>query len=238
MLDSIYMEDDRIIALLEERDSASFADIIDIMRSGEAETLFFSPDEGLICRHCCGTYFIADLGEGMAGLEKALPSEGLASVHGERIARHMKERMGYKGEEPTILFSWDRSEVPPEDSSIRVLGTDWVPFVVERYGTSSEEDVQAAAKRGRLFGAFSDDGGIMGFAGFHEEGSMGMLVVLPEYRRQGVGERLERHLIRSAMLSGGIPYCNVFISNSASLSLQAKLGLREGSVRSWWLWTE
>ena len=78
----------------------------------------------------------------------------------------------------------------------------------------------------------------MGFAGFHEEGSMGMLVVLPEYRRQGVGERLERHLIRSAMLSGGIPYCNVFISNSASLSLQAKLGLREGSVRSWWLWTE
>ena len=98
--------------------------------------------------------------------------------------------------------------------------------------------VMAANMRPIFSRPSSDDGGIMGFAGFHEEGSMGMLVVLPEYRRQGVGERLERHLIRSAMLSGGIPYCNVFISNSASLSLQAKLGLREGSVRSWWLWTE
>ena len=61
---------------------------------------------------------------------------------------------------------------------------------------------------------------------------MGLLEVLPSFRRQGVGERLERFLIARELEQGNLPYCHVFTDNHVSLALQRKLGLTlaEGSV--------
>ena len=125
----------------------------------------------------------------------------------------------------------------PEKGLAVVHGDRTARFMMENM-TSSESDIMNAIVNGHLYGAFSPSGDIMGFTGFHSEGSMGMLTVLPEYRRRGVGEALEKHLLRTAIDEGRTPFCNVYLSNSASIALQEKLGLERGDVLSWWIWKE
>ena len=49
-----------------------------------------------------------------------------------------------------------------------------------------------------MTGAFLD-GVLAGLIGIHEEGSIGMLEVLPAYRRRGLGYALEAGAIRRAL---------------------------------------
>ena len=213
------MNEHEISSLLSSIDSVSFADIIDALEKREGEVEFFSEDSGLLFHHDSGLYYIAETGSGKEILER-IPEKCLASVHGERIYSYMIEECGYEKVEPTTL-----------DSS-------YVPFIAAHYDVSSEEDISFAALNSHLFGAFSEEGDMMAFAGFHREGSMGMLTVFPDYRRKGLGFELEKHLINTALEEGRRAYCNVFFSNTASIALQEKLGLSRGPVFSWWTWKE
>ena len=85
-----------------------------------------------------------------------------------------------------------------------------------------------------MTGAFLD-GVLAGFIGIHEEGSIGMLEVLPAYRRRGLGYALEAGAIRRALKEGTIPYCQVIEGNTASMELQKKLGLEFSDGFVYWL---
>lgn len=61
--------------------------------------------------------------------------------------------------------------------------------------------------------------------GFHDDGSMGMLEILPPFRRRGYAAQLEAFLIAAALKEGRTPYCHVVDGNEASLYLQRKMGL-------------
>ena len=65
---------------------------------------------------------------------------------------------------------------------------------------------------------------------------MGMLYVLPEYRRQGWGERLERALTKIVLTQGDLPYGHVVVGNEASARLQEKLGFICCSQVVTWMW--
>ena len=99
------------------------------------------------------------------------------------------------------------------------------------YRHEDSEYLSWLLERRALYGAFRN-GELVGFIGKHAEGSMGLLEVLPAWRRQGVGENLERFLIARELEQGDVPYCQVFTDNQASLALQRKLGLTlaEGTV--------
>ena len=56
------------------------------------------------------------------------------------------------------------------------------------------ETLEERLRSGMMYGAFAD-GKLAGFIGMHAEGSMGILEVFEEFRRQGIAEALERHLI-------------------------------------------
>ena len=232
------MTDKEIAGFLETEDRLSYADIIDALLREEGETLFFAPEAGIVFRHFSGVFYIASTGPDEASLLGNLPREGLCDVHSSGIAAYMMERMAYKGSEETYLFSYSGDILIDASCPIRPLDNSFIGFVMEHYDTSSAEDIKAAFSSAHIYGAFSPDGDLMGFAGFHEEGSMGMLTVLPEYRRRGIGEALERHLISTALSEGRVPFCNVYASNSASIALQGKLGLMRGEIPSWWIWTE
>ena len=68
-------------------------------------------------------------------------------------------------------------------------------------------------------------GRLAGFIGIHEEGAMGLLEVLPQFRRRGLAEALEAALIGRQLGKGALPYAQVRIGNTASEALQEKLGL-------------
>ena len=225
-----------IASFLSSLDPVSYADIIDALTRGEGNTEYFSPDSGIVYHHKDGVHYIACTGPDKASFIRHIPSRCLASVHGEWESGYMMDSLGYERVEPTYLFSYG-GEPFGKSENVHPLDLSYLDFVISRYNTSSEEDIRAAMETGHLYGAFSGDS-LMGFAGFHMEGSMGMLLVLPEYRRRGVGEILEKHLITTAIEEGRKPFCNVFVSNSASIAMQEKLGLERGGILSWWTWKD
>ena len=80
------------------------------------------------------------------------------------------------------------------------------------------------------------DGALAGFAGIHQEGTMGLLEVLPQFRRRGLAEVLEVGLIAQQLHRGLLPYCHVRLGNTASEALQTKLGLVFDSRRTlYWI---
>ena len=88
--------------------------------------------------------------------------------------------------------------------------------------------------RSEMFG-IDENGRLAAFAGTHAEGSMGMLEVLPDYRRRGMGEALEACLIARQLEKGWVPFCQIFDGNEPSLRLQKKLGLKLASGRLYWI---
>lgn len=123
--------------------------------------------------------------------------------------------------------------------AIRTLTEEYIPFVAEHYseiGTS--EYVSERIRHGAVYGAFYDEK-IVGFIANHEEGSIGMLYVLPEYRKRHVAMALETYCMNLAVERGEIPYGQVVLGNEASIRLQEKMGIcfAKGTI-VWMGWAE
>ena len=127
-------------------------------------------------------------------------------------------------------------ERPPafETADIRLLTEEHLDFLVKNYRHEDSEYLVWLLERRALFGLFRE-GELAGFIGKHAEGSMGLLEVLPSWRRQGIARTLESFLIDRELRAGNRPYCQVFEDNAASLALQKKLGLRLAEGFVMWL---
>ena len=119
--------------------------------------------------------------------------------------------------------------------SCRMLTMDDMDFVLENYHNPGAyaDHIRGRIQEGMLGGLV--DGELAGFAGVHQEGAMGMLEVLPRYRRRGLGEYLECAVIRRQLETGRFPYCHVREGNDASRALQEKLGLVFDRRTLYWL---
>ncbi|HKM34874.1 MAG TPA: tRNA (guanosine(37)-N1)-methyltransferase TrmD [Lachnospiraceae bacterium] len=100
---------------------------------------------------------------------------------------------------------------------------------VYRFGEYIKERLLAGA----MYGAFMDEV-LAGFVGEHQEGSMGMLYVFPDFRRRGIAEALETDLINRTLQKGYIPFCQIMEQNEISKKLQDKLGLYPAKEKVWW----
>ena len=108
--------------------------------------------------------------------------------------------------------------------SIHVLTEEFIPFVTEHYSEiGTEEYVTDRIRHGAVYGAFYDEK-IVGFIANHEEGSIGMLYVLPEYRKRHVAMALETYCMNLAIERSEIPYGQIVLGNKPSISLQEKMG--------------
>lgn len=119
--------------------------------------------------------------------------------------------------------------------TLRPLTMGDLDFVLENYHHPGavEPHIRERIREGML-GAEAD-GELAGFIGVHEEGTMGLLEVLPRFRRRGLAEALEAALIRRQMEKGFLPYAHVKTGNAASEALQAKLGLVLDRRRFYWI---
>ena len=70
---------------------------------------------------------------------------------------------------------------------------------------------------------------LMGFIGIHTEGAMGMLEVLPAYRRRGIASALTSRLAFETFARGRVPFYCAAWSNLRS----AKNALRCGFAPAW-----
>ena len=67
---------------------------------------------------------------------------------------------------------------------------------------------------------------------------MGLLEVLPEYRRLGLARALEAAIIRQQVGRGRLPYGHVRTGNTASIALQKKMGMDFVERKVYWLFPD
>lgn len=71
---------------------------------------------------------------------------------------------------------------------------------------------------------------------FHaEEGSIGILEVLDEYRGRGFGSALEKFMVNRILEKGQTPFAQISVDNQVSMDLQRKLGFEISTERVYWL---
>lgn len=108
-------------------------------------------------------------------------------------------------------------------------------WIRDTYELAEDEELRKLIELGDLF-VGEKDGEKAGFIGFHLEGSMGLLHVLPPFRRKGYGRELESFLIGRALEKGWIPYGQVEPKNIKSMGLQNRMGMEMSEKTVYWLY--
>lgn len=208
------------------------------LRKGDGCVLYSGP-EGRVVRDGAGVV-ISDITDGGALAEilrrRGLERAGLFCLLGPAVEA-VAGAFGLKKGVPCTQWVYGGSEPPRVPAAeVRPITEEYLPLCAARY---HPEDDQASYLRermeaGRLWGLF-EGGQLAAFIGMHHEGSMGILEVLPEYRRRGLAMALEGWLIRWHLERGWTPFCHVYEDNPASHALQKKLGLTPAPEQVVWL---
>lgn len=122
----------------------------------------------------------------------------------------------------------------PQGVQIKLLTMADFSFVRQVYKTVDEDDYIRERIEEGMLGAWYQ-GNLAGFMGTHSDGTMGLLEVLPEYRRLGIGKALESELIRKLRTEGRRTYGNIFKDNPLSLAIHKKMGVLISSDPIYWL---
>lgn len=109
---------------------------------------------------------------------------------------------------------------------VRPIGAEYTDFVCAHYdyrALAVPDYIGPRLEEGPAFGVFVKEE-IAGFILTHDEGSIGMLHVLPQHRRKGFGEALLAAIAARLIETGRVPYCHIALDNEASLNMHKKLG--------------
>ena len=150
----------------------------------------------------------------------------LVMAVGEDIAACVRDRCGLTETIEVYQAIYTKQEPPDIERRLRLVpaGPADMGFIRQHYSTLDEKELEQIIRNRELYLAFDADEPV-GFIGQHLEGSMGLLEILPPYRRRGLGAELECFMIGKMLEQGLLPYCQFETDNLASRRLQEKLGL-------------
>lgn len=131
----------------------------------------------------------------------------------------------------------------PNGLVIRNLDADDIQEAAPMYpGFDNPDYIIERIEAGAVYGAFFSDNTaddtintLAGIIGIHEEGSIGMLYVKPEYRHQKIATALETYAFNRALENGWIPYGQIIVGNEASMKLQESMGLHFSKSSVYWM---
>ena len=234
------MNEREILAYL-ERDKTIRIDMIEAIRRKTATVKYAGPDAVLL-KTDSGFYLLA--GDTVEACERALDAADdtfYAFVAHNEASREAVQKRYPKLDHlsPCRQAYWPKTDpIPvPDVCKIKPFPLEQVPLLVSVYDPDADPAFyEERVRNGDMLAAYRD-GKIAGFIGFHEDGSGGMLEVLPEFRRLGIGTALEIGLQNLALSRGWTPYGQIRVENEASLKLQERLGMAvsdpNGSILYW-----
>ena len=217
-----------------------YLNMLEVLRRGTAELLYAGEDGVLLYDREVEGWMLSARDRG--ALERFMPHlEGSRTVVGHEMwyRDELARRLGLWKETPCFQAAWlggAPPEAPAFSGELRLLDPEHLPLVLANYSKADlagEDHVRAAIGRGML-GTFVD-GALAGFVGFHEEGAIGLLEVLPAFRRRGLGEVLLLGAVRLALSRGQYAFGQVLIDNKPSLALQKKAGMTLSQDVLYWL---
>ncbi|MCL2200974.1 MAG: GNAT family N-acetyltransferase [Oscillospiraceae bacterium] len=213
-------------------------DMIVPIRRGTADILYSNELGVCLIETISGSYMTsASNAEIAIKLLKLLPDEGLFVFHQEFILDAAKSKLNYG----TFLENYQavylgRDPLPvSEIISIRPLDESYFDTVCVNYGADvGNEYIHKLIKSGEIFGGFAGSD-LAGFAGIHEEGSIGLLNVLDEHQNKGYGKALVSHMTNHQLAKGIVPFAQIDKSNEPSLAVFKNSGFSISEELLYWL---
>lgn len=211
--------------------------------------VFFRDDDGFYEN---GTYVFAAKDETAARKILLLFPEEYEGVknsafvcHGKKQAEFCRSFFGFDRVTDCYQVTYTPPAPLPLKGALRFekAGEKQLQTIIETYDRESPESLKKLVAAKKINCAYATDaseradgeenqagasGGIkehfVGFIGQHPEGSMGLLLIFPKYRRHGYAEELESYQINEIRAEGRTPYAHIITDNFKSISLQKKLG--------------
>ncbi|NLE70076.1 MAG: GNAT family N-acetyltransferase [Clostridiales bacterium] len=209
-------------------------------RRGTARILGQHQEGLLVHDRYSGLHFLsADSEQAVQALLPLLPEvQVLVSDYAPMDAFIMKQR-GYRGRLACINAVYQNMAPIPTDSRLQLqpLPLHMAEMVAALNDTHDQQEIEGFIRQERLLGGYLGDV-LVGFAGWHEDDSLGMLHVFEEHRRQGHAQALVALMVNQSLAKGYLPFGQVAADNHASLALQQKMGLTLSDKTVSWLFNE
>ncbi len=213
--------------------------MIQPIRRGSVEVLAVNSRGVLLLEQVSGAYMLTvRAAQHAAEFLNLIEKASVMVVHQEWLVAAAARRFGLRSVMRCYQAAWLHPAPPalPETTyRVETLGPDRADDIQALYSHDmGRAYIEGRLLAGEMFGAFKD-GELAGFIGLHEEGSMGMLEVLPAFRRQGVATVLMAHLCALLMERGLAPFSQFTTLNVASRKLHEAMGFSISSDILYWM---
>lgn len=207
---------------------------------GQVQILYQNPEALLILDHASGMPMLAATHEQAALLAlTAMPDKDLLLIDDAGMAPAIMQALAFSGRTDCINVVYENEPIIIDSPvQLRTLSVhEHAATISAHYDLHDPGEIQQMITEHRLLGGFVGQDWI-GFIGWHEENSMGLLQIFEPYRRRGYAYALEALQINLILSRGEIPFGQVIVGNNASIALQRKLGFRIADRPMGWLYRE
>lgn len=211
--------------------------MLEPIRRGTADILYANTDRVLLKEQSSGAYMIsADSIDKGKELIDRLSECNLIVLHQLEVMKYAA--MKYNLTNQLVCYQavyMDKNKCKVKtDLDIKQLNLSEKDIVLEHYDKLSSKEIEKLINIGNLYGGYKD-GKLIGFVGYHLEGSIGLLEVFPHYRFKGYGTTLEIYIINQMLDKGLVPFAQIEIDNLKSIALHEKLGFSISEDRLYWM---
>jgi len=222
-----------------EKNSLFHMSMIFPIRRNSADIIYAEKDGVLLREMTSGAYMltVSNLLTGRQLLD-SLGRCDLLCMFQKEMSEYLLEKYSYKKCMENFQAVYTKKEhvkATPSSLEIRPLSLEYLDIIYEHYHDAVDyEYLKRRLSMHAIYGGFAGNE-LCGFAGTHEEGSIGILKVFENFRRRGYAEVLEGHLINTLLGRGEVPFAQVGPDNEASIRLHQKLGFELSREKLYWL---
>lgn len=217
-------------------------DMLECIRRKSADIIFASKTGVLIRDTVSNIYMMYAENIGTVKvIIKSIPQDiNIIEVHQEFYDNMLKERFDFKRKmacNNLVYRSAKPINILSNPAEIRLLGNEHKDFIINNYSEKDlcdSEYISGRLESRAIYGAFIKDE-LCGFIGKHEEGSIGMLEVIPRFRRMGIASALVAKVVNETLAYYGYPYGQAKEGNEASIKLNKGLGFEISMSKVYWL---
>lgn len=182
-------------------------------------------------------YFIKGVQRAIIDFLNTLSGNLKLVIHNSSYDQLLKEKFNLEPKIIAYQYSYLKKYVTiSTEIKIKPIGIEYLNFIEQNYlAPVDHQYLQKRLDANVFVGAFIG-GQIVGFAGIHDEGTIGFVEVLKKYRRMKIGTALEIYLIDRLLKTKEDVYLQVETNNDVSMRFHEKLGfLRGDDIISWYL---
>jgi len=222
------------------KDVVKHIGMIECVKHDKIEYLYCAEDGVFLYDESAKVHMIAtDSAEVCAKAFEMRESLPLLVCHNEFEYDIAKEKFGLCGLNKCYQVVWLNEERPKLTGVCEVKKLEPteenINIIYDNYTLSfTKEHIKYIMEYMGMYGAYVD-GKIVGFMGRHEERSLGLLEIFPEYRRRGIATELENYMLNMLVDNGEVPYAHIIYTNEKSLAMHVKRGFTFSKTFVYWL---